>query len=157
MTATRADAVRAVVVGAIAGLLGLGGILDPAHAALLGCLVLVLLSLRSAADDRPERGWPARAVADRPGSRGGVSDLACQVFDTDSRVRGRVVERVRRIAAARLAALGVDADDPAQRADVDRLLGPRVAAGLASGQRPTARTLQTWLDAIDRLDERTPR
>lgn len=76
------------------------------------------------------------------------------MFDTDGQVRGRVVDRVREIAAARLAALGVDAEDPAQRGEVERLLGARVSDGLTSGQRPTPRTLQTWLDAIEQLDER---
>lgn len=154
MSATRRVVVHGVVVGAAAGLLGAGGILDPAHAALLGCLVFGVLRFRAAAPDRGTPEWPDRAVAARGGARRGVSDLASQVFDTDGQVRGRVVDRVREIAAARLAALGVDAEDPAQRGEVERLLGARVSDGLTSGQRPTPRTLQTWLDAIEQLDER---
>jgi hypothetical protein len=87
-----------------------------------------------------------------------VSDLSWQVFGEDRRASDRIVRRARDLAAARLALLGVDPADPARRGEVERLLGASVVAGLASGQRPTARTLQTWLDAIDRLrDERTTR
>ncbi len=152
---SRGLAIRAGVIAALCALLGLGGVLDPTHAALLGCLLFAVLSLRSASD-QVDAGWPARRYTNRAGARNNVSDLAWQVFDTDRRVRGNVVQRVRGLAVARLASLGIDAADPAQQAEVERLLGPRVAAGLASDQRPTARTLQTWLDAIDRLDpERT--
>ena len=51
-----------------------------------------------------------------------------------------------------------DATDPAQWPEVERRLGPAIASGLAHDERPTARTPQLWLDAIDRLsDERTTR
>ena len=51
MSATRRVVVHGVVVGAAAGLLGAGGILDPAHAALLGCLVFGVLRFRAAAPE----------------------------------------------------------------------------------------------------------
>ena len=92
------------------------------------------------------------------GGRDTVSDLSWQVFDENRRASARIVRRTSDLAAARLALLGVDATDPAQRDEVERLLGTSVAAGLTSNQPPTARTLQTWLDAIDALgDERTTR
>ncbi|WP_036959706.1 hypothetical protein, partial [Promicromonospora kroppenstedtii] len=36
-------------------------------------------------------------------------------------------------------------------AEIENLLGTRVVAQLASRESPTARTLQTWLDAVERL------
>lgn len=153
----RGQLVQAGVIAAISATLGFGGILDPVHAALFGCLLLAGLALRGHASGLPDLDWPTHRFSNRAGGRNGVSDLAWQVFDTDRRMRRQVVQRVHELAAARLALLGVDAGDPAQRPEVERLLGPRVAAGLASGERPTARTLQIWLDAIDRLNhERTP-
>ncbi|MCW5953061.1 MAG: hypothetical protein KIT69_12465 [Propionibacteriaceae bacterium] len=150
--------VRAAIIAAIGAWLGFGGVLDPIHAALLGCLGIAAVLLRSGPPDQPDTDWPTRRFTNRAGGRNAVSDLAWQVFDSDQRVRRQVVQRVRELATARLAALGVDADDPGQWAEVARLLGPRVASGLASDRRPTARTLQTWLDAIDRLNhERTLR
>ena len=87
-----------------------------------------------------------------------VSDLSWQVFDHSRRVDAAVADRVHHLAVARLAMLGIDATDPAQWPEVERRLGPAIASGLAHDERPTARTLQLWLDAIDRLsDERTTR
>lgn len=152
----RRHLVRATVTATIGAALGFGGILDPAHAVLLSCLLFAGLSLQTGQPDELPVEWPARRFTNRAGGRNGVSDLAWQVFEADGRVRRQVVQRVHGLATARLALLGVDVDDPAQRTEVERLLGPRVAAGLASDRRPTARTLQLWLDAIDRLNpERT--
>lgn len=149
--------VRAGILAAVAAALGLTGVLDPIHAGLLGCLLLAGTGLRGGPAEQLAADWPARRFTKRAGGRNAVSDLAWQVFDTDRRVRPLVVQRVRELAAARLALLGVDAHDPAQRPQVDQLLGPRVAASLFAAGRPTARTLQLWLDAIDRLNqERTP-
>lgn len=148
--------VRLAAIVVVAAALGLGGVLDPTHAVLLGCVGLAVVAVSAGSADEWSQEWPERPFEGRSGARSGVSDLGWQVFGRERRVRGRIVERVRGIAAARLALLGVDAGDPAQWPDVERLLGARVANGLASAQPPTARTLQTWLDAIDRLgDERT--
>lgn len=153
----RPPLVRAGIVTAVCAVLGFGGVLDPVHAVLLGCLVLAGTSLWSEDSDLLGAEWPVRRFAARAGGRNAVSDLAWQVFDPDRRVQPRVVERVRNLAVARLALLGVDARDPAQRPEVERLLGRTVAEGIAYGKRPNARTLQIWLDAIDRLNERTTR
>lgn len=145
-----------LLVAVVCAVLGFGGILDGPHALLLGCVGFAAVLLRAGSADHPTTEWPSRPFATRAGGRSGVSDLGWQVFGQDGRVRPHVVVRVRRLAAARLALLGIDADDPAQSTEVERLLGARVAAGLASTRPPTARTLQTWLDAIDRLShERT--
>lgn len=153
----RRHIVRAAVVALVCAALGVGGILDPVHAVLLGCLALAGLGLRGSTTELPASEWPARRFPNRAGGRNQVSDLAWQAFDLDRRLRRSVVQRVRELATARLALRGVDATDPAQWPEVERLLGPRVATDLFSDHRPTARALQLWLDAIDRLNpERTP-
>jgi len=143
--------VRVAAVAVVAAALGFGGVLDPTHAALLGCLGLAAVTVSAGAAEEWTTDWPERPFESRAGGRSAVSDLGWQVFGRDRLVRGRIVDRVRGLAAARLALLGVDASDAAQWPEVERLLGARVANGLASARPPTARTLQTWLDAIDRL------
>lgn len=150
--------VRGLVVVAVCAALGLGGILDPTHAALSAFLLLAVVLLQARREPSPEDAWPEHSFGSRAGGRDTVSDLSWQVFDENRRASARIVRRTSDLAAARLALLGVDATDPAQRDEVERLLGTSVAAGLTSNQPPTARTLQTWLDAIDALgDERTTR
>ncbi len=154
----RGLAVRGLVVVAVCAALGLGGVLDPTHAVLCASLLLAAVLLQARRPPPLEEGWPDHAFGSRAGGRDGVSDLSWQVFDEGRTASARIVRRTRDLAAARLALLGVDAGDPAQHDEVERLLGVSVAAGLASDDPPTARTLQTWLDAIDALgDERTTR
>jgi hypothetical protein len=152
----RSLVVRVLLVAGVCALLGIGGVLDPAHAALLGLLGIAIVALTAVPVDEQAADWPSRPVTSRAGARSGVSDLSWQVFGRDGRVRDHIVERVADLAATRLALLGVDSADPARSAELDRLLGERVNAGITSRTPPTARTLQTWLDAIDRLSrERT--
>lgn len=140
----------------VSATLGVLGVLDPTHAMLLGCGFVAVALLSSRVPDAADPGWPQLPFRTHAGGRSAVSDLSRRSFDLDGRVRPEVVARTRALAKGRLALLGVDIDDPAQHADVERLLGAPLAAGLATQQHPTARTLQTWLDAIDRLsDERT--
>lgn len=151
----RSLVIRVCLIAAACAVLGFGGILDPAHAVLVGCLLTSAFLLSVHAWNDAWLGWPRRPTGSRAGGRDQVSNLSWQAFDRDNLVRSQVVHRVGALAAARLARLGVDVGDPAQQGEVERLLGPRVAAGLGSAKRPTARTLQSWLDAIDRLpDER---
>jgi len=145
--------VRGLVVVALGMVLGASGVLDPTHAILVTCLLLAAVLLYARRPSPPWTTWPSRTFGLRAGGRDGVSDLSWQVFDPDRRASERIVRRARDLATARLALLGVDAADPAQRGEAERLLGVGVVSGLAADERPTARTLQTWLDAIDRLSE----
>ncbi|PUB26204.1 hypothetical protein C8K30_106293 [Promicromonospora sp. AC04] len=109
----------------------------------------VLWSGTEATVDDPQ--WPPVAIEARAGGRHDVSDLGWSVFGRDGLITDRVVRRVRALAADRLRAHGVDPSDPAARPDAERLLGARVHRQLLSHAPPTARTMQTWLDAIERL------
>lgn len=141
-----------VLTGASAAGLVWWNVLGPWHAAAataLACALAVVWSATSTQVADPR--WPRVAVEVRPGGRHDVSDLGWAVFGRDGRVTERVVRRVRALAVDRLRAHGVDASDPDARADVERLLGARVVHQLASGEPPRARTVQEWLDAIERL------
>lgn len=150
--------IRALVVVAVCAALGLGGILDPTHALLSAFLLLAAVLVQARRPPQLDEGWADHSFGSRDGGRGDVSDLSWQVFGEGRQVSARIVRRTRDLATARLDLLGVDAHDPARRDEVERLLGASVVAGLGSDELPTARTLQTWLDAIDALgDERTTR
>lgn len=140
----------------LSAILGVLGILDPAHVVLLGGGLVCLVLVGSRLPDPPDPGWPPLPFRTHAGGRSSVSDLSRRSLDLDGRVRPEIVNRTRALAQGRLALLGIDMDDPDRRGDVERLLGDSVAAGLAAPGHPTARTLQTWLDAIERLGhERT--
>ncbi|WP_369372784.1 hypothetical protein AB1046_04565 [Promicromonospora sp. Populi] len=142
-----------VLVGLTAGGLVLWNVIDPGHATAAVALACALAVVWSATDDEtadPE--WTHLDVTARAGGRHDVSDLGWSVFGRDGRVTDRVVLRIRALAATRLRAHGVDPADPAARPEIERLLGVRVLRQLSSTLPPTARTVQTWLDAIERLD-----
>lgn len=145
-------AATAVLSAAAATAAAWTGFLDPWHAfaaaGLITTLAIVWTATGTAVDDPA---WPRRTEEVRAGGRHDVSDLGWSTFGRDGRVTDRVVHRVRALADRRLRLLGVDPDDPAQRPEVERLLGARVLAQMTSRQPPTARSLQAWLDAVDRL------
>ncbi|MFD2795298.1 hypothetical protein ACFS27_17190 [Promicromonospora vindobonensis] len=131
-------------------------VVDPWHAAAAATLATATSILWSATGSTtgsttsdPE--WPRNPVEARAGGRHDVSDLGWSVFGRDGHVTDRVVRRIRALAADRLRAHGIDPADPAAEPDAERLLGARVLRQLKSRQPPTARTVKTWLDAIERL------
>jgi len=115
----------------------------------LACTLSVLWAATERGTADPE--WLPTFTGARAGGRHDVSDLGWSVFGRDGFVTDRVVRRIRALAADRLRAHGVDPADPAARPDAERLLGATVLRQLTSGQPPTARTVQTWLDALERL------
>lgn len=143
--------VPAGVASAAALGVALPGWLDPVHAVLLATVATVVVSAWRRLDGGVEEPWPDLPGVTRPGARHDVSELGWATFTRSGEVSQRVVRRVRALAVARLARHGVDAADPARAADVERLLGPDVAAGLASGRAPDARVLDRWLAAVERL------
>ncbi len=141
-----------VVAAVIAAGLAFWQVVDVWHAAAATAVTLAVTALWSRAGtvvEDPE--WPRTVTEARAGGRHDVSDLSWSTFGRDGRVTDRVVRRVRALATDRLRAHGVDPADPASLPDVERLLGADVVRQLASREAPTARTLQTGLDAIERL------
>jgi hypothetical protein len=147
---------RVTTVALVASLIAAGlvywNVVDPWHALATAAVATAISILWSATDaTTPDPGWPDVPIEARAGGRHDVSDLGWSVFGRDGHVTDRVVRRIRALAADRLRAHGVDPSDPAAEPDAERLLGARVLRQLKSRQPPTARTVQTWLDAIDRL------
>lgn len=111
--------------------------------------VLVATRLDGRADPEFDRAHPVR----RNGARGEVQDLAWAMVARDGRVSGRVMKRVREVAADRLArhglALGDAADDDAIRA----LVGTRAHRTLTrtASPSPTLADLRHTLDTLDRI------
>ncbi|MFD6141405.1 hypothetical protein [Promicromonospora sp. NPDC060271] len=147
---------RITTVTVIASLAAAGlvfwNVIDPWHATAAAAVAAAISILWSATDSRaPDPEWPHLPIQARAGGRHDVSDLGWSVFGRDGHVTDRVVRRIQALAADRLRAHGVDPSDPAAQPDAERLLGARVLRQLGSRRPPTARTVQTWLDAIDRL------
>jgi hypothetical protein len=147
---------RVTTVTVIAALVAAGlvfwNVLDVPHAlaaVALASTISVLWAATDATTSDPE--WPHTFVEARAGGRHDVSDLGWSVFGRDGFVTDRVVRRIRALAADRLRAHGVDPADPEALPDAERLLGATVLRQLTSGRPPTARTAQSWLDAIERL------
>lgn len=141
-----------LLVALVAGGLAWWSVVDVWHAAAataLTCAVTVVWSATESTVADPE--WPRTPVDARPGGRHDVSELGWSVFGRDGLVTDRVVRRVRALAADRLRAHGVDVTDPAARPEAERLLGADVLRQLSSGVPPRGRTVQTWLDAVERL------
>ena len=65
--------VRLVLVAAVCALLGAGGILDPAHAVLLGCLGVAAVVLNAVSVEEVDAEWPGRPFTSRAGARSGVT------------------------------------------------------------------------------------
>lgn len=147
----RVTTVTVIAVLAAAGLVfwNVLGLWHALAAVALASTISVLWAATDATTSDPE--WPHTFVEARAGGRHDVSDLGWSVFGRDGFVTDRVVRRVRALASDRLRAHGVDPADPRARPDAERLLGATVLRQLTSGQPPTARTVQTWLDAIERL------
>lgn len=141
---------------AAALVVSVAGWLDPVHAFLLAAVAVAVTLVWRRLDDGSEGPWPVPPEESRPGARHDVSELGWATFTRSGEVSERVLRRVRAVAASRLARHGLDAADPMHAADVDRLLGADVAAGLASGRAPTARVLGHWLDALERIGPDAP-
>lgn len=156
MSPARTVATTAVLATAAATALAWTGIVDPVHAYAAAALATTTALLWTTSTTTDDPAWPRRAEEVRPGGRHDVSDLGWSTFGRDGRVTDRVVQRIRRLADARLRAHGVDVRDPAQRPDAERLLGARVVDQLWSATPPTARTVQTWLDAIEGTAQHAP-
>ncbi|MFE6970215.1 hypothetical protein [Isoptericola sp. NPDC057653] len=137
---------------AAVAVLALTGALDLLHAALLVVVAATAVVLWRRLDDGDEVPWPDPPVDRREGARNDVSELGWATFTRSGAVGDRVLRRVRELAAARLAADGVDLATPAGRDAAERLLGADVVAGLTARRQVARVEVHRWLDAIEALD-----
>lgn len=136
--------------------LGLTGVLDLLHAALLVVVVTTAVALWRRLDDGEEAPWPDVVHDRREGARNDVSELGWATFTRSGAVGDRVLRRVRDLAAARLAERGVELAAPDGPEAAARLLGADVVEGLAA-RRPVSRAeAHRWLDALDTLPAPAP-
>lgn len=120
-------------------------------------IAVVMLALSDLPDDDMSAPWPGQAVTP-DGVRDDLDRLTWQFGTARSPVREGAVRQVRALAATRLARRRLDLDDPADRAAVERLLGPGVYQALHEPARPNLAALVRCLDAIDGLaDPAVPR
>ncbi|MGW6227253.1 hypothetical protein ACWFQT_09070 [Cellulosimicrobium cellulans] len=146
----------AVVVGLGVVLVLLGS--SPAHALMLTTLGVAGVLLWHRTGYAGDTVWPRVPDVRRDGNRRDVSDLGWSVLGRDGRVTVTAARRVRRLTEHRLTRRGIDdLADPGAAADVARLLGPRAARTVhdlvTDGRLPTPAELDTWLAALDRLDQ----
>jgi hypothetical protein len=152
----RALLAAGIVVGLGALLVLIGS--SPAHALMLTALGVAGVLLWHRTGYAGDTVWPRVPDVRRDGNRRDVSDLGWSVLGRDGRVTVAAARRVRRLTERRLAHHGVDdLDDPGAASDLARLLGPRTARtvhGLVTdGRLPTPAELDTWLVALDQLDQ----
>ncbi len=83
----------------------------------------VALVLRLASVNSGARDWPPPPPVVRDGSRHESSDLSWAIRGRDGAVDDRIVGRIRRIAADRLAARQLDLENPAHAEQIQRLIG----------------------------------
>ncbi|ACZ30806.1 hypothetical protein Xcel_1786 [Xylanimonas cellulosilytica DSM 15894] len=163
---------RHVIVGIAAAafaamLVGIGAV-DVTRAAVL-VIVVLAVSLILGMLPGTDPGWPRPPAEDRPGGRKDLSELAWAALTRDGHVAERVLRRVRRIAARRLADHGIvwdgrlgdgldgwgrdERDAATHHTRAAALLGAETFTGLTTARAVSPRTLQTWFRVLDRLVE----
>ena len=102
------------------------------------------------------REWPPPPPLVTDGARRESSDLSWAIRSRGSGVDDRIVIRIRRIAADRLAARQLDLDNPAHRAAIQRLLGRPTTETLLNPRAHRVRIADVvgMLDLLDRLERR---
>lgn len=98
--------------------------------------------------------WPDARVVLRSGARREVARLSWSMVDDDGRVADVAVQRLRTVAAMRLADHGIDLDDPADRGAAETALGAPEYRLLTQPGRHRPESLIRCARAIERLDRR---
>jgi hypothetical protein len=142
--------VLAVVIGVGGYLIGLPGPLATLLAAAVGVAGAALAVGGTVRDDR----LPDPQIDLRHGARREIKQLSWNLGGQRHRLDEPAVRRLRRIAAVRLAAHGVDLDDPRHRPEGEALLGRSVYRVLAVPSAQPASVLMRCVAALDKLDAR---
>jgi hypothetical protein len=133
---------------------------DVSHSVLIGTAVGlgVVGVYGSEGLDLKSTGWRGGGGSSGAGARGDVVELSWSLRKRYGRVGDPAVSRVQQIARQRLALHGLDLSDPADRREIERLVGSNTCALLVpDGRRaPSLRSLLHCLDVLDVLDARRP-
>ena len=140
----------AVVFGVGGYLIGLPGPLATLLAAAIGIAGAAIAIGGSVRDDR----LPDPQIDLRHGARREIKQLSWNIRGERHRLDEPAVRRLRGIATARLAAQGVDLDDPRHQAQAEALLGRSAYRVLAVPSAQPASVLMRCVAALDRLEAR---
>ncbi len=142
----------AVLLGALCWYLGT----DVWHSILIGGAVTTVGLVVVIANGDPDLGMdraPTVSGANREGSRRDVDELSASLRESWGRVGGRAVWRLAQLARVRLAERQLDLKNPADRAQIEALIGRRAYRVLDRGQHraPFLRSYVHCLDALEAL------
>jgi hypothetical protein len=138
----------ALVFGVGGYLIGLPGPIATLLAAAVGVAGAALSIGGTVRDDR----LPVPQIDLRHGARREIKQLSWNISGQRHRLDEPAVRRLRGIAVARLAALGVDLDDPRHQAQAEALLGRSVYRVLSAPSAQPASVLLRCVAALDRLE-----
>ena len=141
--------VLSVVIGVGSYLIGLPAQLAAVLAAAVGIAGAALAIGGRVQDDR----LPDAQLDLRQGARREIKQLSWTAGGARNHLDEPVVRRLRAIAVARLAARGIDLDDPRHRPQAEALLGRTAYRVLVAPSGRSAATMLRCITALDRLDE----
>ena len=148
---------RVIVVIAGSALAGFAAWLigmDTGHAAIVGVVFVALGLVWIGVPVAPGLDWELEQRTVREGTRSNVVELSWSLQARRRGVQQSALRRVQVLATDRLARHRLDLRNPADRAEIERLLGARAYATLQPPTRglPKLRDLVECLDRLDDLD-----
>jgi hypothetical protein len=133
---------------------------DISHSILIGTAVAlgVVGLYGSGGPELKSTGWRGGVESSGAGARRDVAELSWSLRKSYGRVGDTAVSRVQRIARQRLALHELSLHDPADRREIELLIGRNAYALLVpDGRRaPSLRSLLHCLDVLDALEPRRP-
>jgi hypothetical protein len=145
-----------VAAGVISGLVWVVGF-DWATSATLAASILGIFTLRHVLGSGTNVGWRERPEGDDlTGARREVARLSWSMHGLDARVDRRSVERLRAVAAARLAEQGLDLMTEDDDAGCRRILGDQALATLTAHPNHPPR-FDAYVAAVDVVERLTPK
>lgn len=150
MRPARAALLAAAVALAVGVVLAVSGL--PLDLVVLFMAVVVAGgALATAFVDPEEPTLPERPISARNGARREVGSVAWSLRGGRGRVSPLASFRIRTVAARRLARLGIDLEDPADRARAEAALGQRAYRVVSEPAPRSYGTMRSALRAVDRL------
>ncbi len=131
---------------------------DVWHSILFGSALTLLGLLFSVVPDRGDIGWRGGERRSRDGARNDVAVLSWSLRTGYGRIGNATFWRVQQLARHRLATIQLDLNDPADRDQIEHVIGSRAYAVLVpgAGRPPYLRSLLHCLDVLDALDPTRP-
>ncbi len=142
-------AVVAIAVGVVLVVSGM----PPGLVLLFSSVVAVGGALATAIVDPEEPVLPERPTSMRGGARREVGSVAWSLRSSRGRVSPGASARLSAVAARRLARLGIDLDDPADRPRAEAALGARAYRVVSEPDPRSFSTMRAAIRAVDQLND----